>query len=87
VASDVTDLNDKSKEALKEKAMQINYFQGQAQKIMKYDGKALEAQEPERDFSPTFGYIKLAVLAVIGVLAIIYVLVANFSKIGTEKSQ
>ena len=26
-------------------------------------------------------------MAVIGVLAIIYVLVANFSKIGTEKSQ
>ena len=54
---------------------------------MKYDEKALKSQEPERDFSPTLGYVKLLLMAVIGVLAIIYVLVANFSKIGTEKSQ
>ena len=67
--------------------MEINYFQGEAQKIMKYDGKALQSQEPERDFSPTLGYVKLLILAVIGVFAIIYILVANFSKIGSEKSQ
>jgi hypothetical protein len=54
---------------------------------MKYDEKALKSQEPEKDFSPTLGYVKLLLMAVIGVLAIIYVLVANFSKIGTEKSQ
>ena len=81
------DVSERSKEAFKEKANEINYFQGQAQKIMKYDAGALQAQEPERDFSPTLGYVKLLLLAIIGVLAIIYILVANFSKIGSEKSQ
>lgn len=33
------------------------------------------------------GYVKLAVLLVVGVLACIYIVYANFSKIGSEKSQ
>jgi len=83
----VHDVSEKSKEPFKEKALEINHFQGQAQKMMKYDEDALEDLEPERDFSPTLGYVKLLLLATIGVLAIIYILVANFSKIGSEKSQ
>lgn len=54
---------------------------------MKYDDKALEAQEPEKEFSPVFGYVKLAIMGIIGILAAIYIVVANFSKIGSEKSQ
>ena len=54
---------------------------------MKYDDKALEAQEPERDFSKTAGRLKTMLFAVIGILVIIYILVANFEKIGTLKSQ
>ena len=43
VGKDITDLSDKSKEALKAKAKEASYFYGEAQKIMKYDGKALES--------------------------------------------
>jgi hypothetical protein len=54
---------------------------------MKYDGGALKAQEPEKDFSNTLGYIKMAIMFTVGVFAAIYIVYSNFSKIGSEKSQ
>jgi len=50
---------------------------------MKYDDQALEKQEPERDFSPLFKNLKLLFIAIGAIIAIIYILAANFSKIGT----
>jgi hypothetical protein len=54
---------------------------------MKYDGGALKGQEPEKDFSPLMGYVKLAITMLVGIFVVIYIVLANFKKIGSEKSQ
>ena len=62
-------------------------FKKQANSIMKYDETALKDQEPEREFSPMMKAGKLIIILAIAVLVVIYIVVANYKKIGTEKSQ
>ena len=76
-----------NQEDFKSKVLQIKDFQKQANSILKYDENALQDQEPEKEFSPMFKYTKLFLMLAIAAMAVMYILVANFKKIGTEKSQ
>lgn len=61
-------------------------FYDKANQMMKYNEDDLREQEPEKKFSKAPSYAKNFILFAVFVLVVLYVIVANFSKIGTEKS-